>query len=697
MAMQFKTKDLAGFGCEDMPLAICACGALLQYIKHTQRTEIPHILDLKIERKEDDLILDAITQRNLELVNNLQGGGSGTVMDILDGTATTMGARLLSRWLKRPLRDRVILLKRQNAIDSLINLRHTEQLHKILHGIGDIERILARIALKSARPRDLVHLRYALAQLPAIRQILEIGRAMTDGESAITETGGAAGGRIPTHSQLSSHCCLAGNAPDNKHGCGRIDQITSLIEDLLHNLTDFPQIFELLNRAIIENPPALIRDGGVIARGYSQELDEIRDLGKNADQFLIDLENQEKERTKIPTLKVGYNRIHGYYIEISRLQATQAPMEYIRRQTLKNAERFITPELKQFEDKILSSKSRALALEKSLYEDLLIQLSLELKKLREMAFALAEIDLLNNLAEKAISLKLTKPEFTDSRGIHIEGGRHLVVEHAIEEPFIPNDAELNEQRSLLIITGPNMGGKSTYMRQIALIAILAHIGSFVPAKKAVLGPIDRIFTRIGAADDLAGGRSTFMVEMTETANILNNATQHSLVIMDEVGRGTSTFDGLSLAWAVASHLAVNLKALTLFATHYFELTHLATLHPQISNVHLDAMEYENKIIFLHAVNEGPANKSYGLQVAQLAGISPKVISEAKHKLVQLENYSEAADFHKTKEPLESLSSEEHNQMERLKALEQKLRAIEPNNLAPREALEVLYRLRGELG
>ena len=695
MAVQFKTKDLAGFGCEDMFLAICACGALLQYIKHTQRTEIPHILDLKVERKEDDLILDATTQRNLELVSNLQGGSTGTVVDILDGTATTMGARLLRRWLKRPLRDRITLLRRQNAIDDLISLRRTEQLHKILRGIGDIERILARIALKSARPRDLIHLRYALAQLPKIRQILEIARssrAMTEGEQTIMA-------EVAPAAVVVGGSCIADPETITARGrFGNEDRTMSLIEDLLLHMADFPQIFELLSRAIVENPPALIRDGGVIARGYSQELDEIRDLGKNADQFLINLENQEKERTNISTLKVGYNRIHGYYIEISRLQAVQAPMEYIRRQTLKNAERFIMPELKQFEDKILSSKSRALALEKELYENLLTQLSLELKKLREMAFALAEIDLLNNLAEKAIGLKLTKPEFTDSREIYIEGGRHLVVEHTTVEPFIPNDAELNEQRSLLIITGPNMGGKSTYMRQIALIAILAHIGSFVPAKKAILGPIDRIFTRIGAADDLASGRSTFMVEMTETANILNNATQHSLVIMDEVGRGTSTFDGLSLAWAVASHLAVNIGALTLFATHYFELTHLAALHPQISNVHLDAMEYENRIIFLHAVNEGPANKSYGLQVAQLAGIPPRVIGEAKHKLIQLENYSEAADFyktslHKTKEPL---SLKEHNQMEQLKVLEQKLRAIEPNNLAPREALEILYRLREEL-
>lgn len=637
---QFKTKDLSGFGCEDFPVAIAACGCLLQYAKNTQRTALPHISGLNIERREDSVILDAATQRNLELVNNLQGGTNNTLADILDQTATSMGSRLLRRWLKRPLRNHEILFERQLAISDLQSSQTIDEIYATLHSIGDIERILARIALKSARPCDLVQLRFALSLLPKIQNIL---------------------------------------APNT----------SSKIKELQKKLEEFPEVFNLLSDAIVENPPVIIRDGGVIAAGFHKELDEIRNLSKHADQFLIDLENQEKERTGITTLKVGYNRIHGYYIEISQGQITKAPLEYIRRQTLKNAERFITPELKEFEDKVLSSRSRALTLEKAIYEEILEKLCLHLQPLQNMATALAELDALNNLSERARTLKLVKPEFTDQIGIHIEEGRHLVVEHCIESPFVPNDTELNDKRSLLIITGPNMGGKSTYMRQVALITILAYVGSFVPAKKVILGPIDRVFTRIGAADDLASGRSTFMVEMTETANILNNATSQSLVLMDEIGRGTSTFDGLSLAWATASHLATKIRALTLFATHYFELTHLPKIISHITNIHLDAIEHEDKIIFLHAVSEGPANKSYGLQVAQLAGIPPKVINEAKQKLAQLENYSEAADFATTiiaEKNLEPKQQPEQNE------LVLKLQSIDPNNLTPKEALEFLFKL-----
>jgi DNA mismatch repair protein MutS len=468
---------------------------------------------------------------------------------------------------------------------------------------------------------------------------------------------------------------------------GLLAQNTSTkIKELQTKLKEFPNLLDLLNRAIIENPPTLIRDGGVIATGYKQELDELRNLSENADQFLINLETQEKERTGIATLKVGYNRIHGYYIETSRIQAAQAPIEYIRRQTLKNAERFITPQLKEFEDKVLSSRSRALALEKAIYEELLEQLCQYLKSLQVMADALAELDVFNNLAERAITLKLVKPAFSNQIGISIDAGRHPIVEQCLENPFVPNNTELNNDRRMLIITGPNMGGKSTYMRQAALITILAYTGSFVPAKKTIIGPVDRIFTRIGAADDLAGGQSTFMVEMTETANILNNATAHSLVLMDEVGRGTSTFDGLALAWSAATYLATRIKALTLFATHYFELTHLPKIIPHIANIHLDAMEYEDKIVFLHAVNEGPANKSYGLQVAQLAGIPREVINEAKQKLAQLENYSEAADFTITD------TSEKPDQPEKTHPIITKLKSTDPNNFTPKEALEFLFRL-----
>ena len=640
LTQQFKTQDLGGFGCEDLPIAIAACGCLLQYVKDTQRTALPHILGLNIERREDSVILDATTQRNLELVNNLQGGTNNTLADILDQTATSMGSRLLRRWLKRPLYNQEVLFERQEAISDLQATQVINELYSTLRNIGDIERILARIALKSARPRDLVQLRYALFLLPKIHEHL---------------------------------------APCT----------STKIKELQKKMGEFPELFNLLNNAIVENPPVIIRDGGVIAAGYHKELDEIRNLSKHADQFLISLETQEKERTGITTLKVGYNRIHGYYIEISRIQATQAPIEYIRRQTLKNAERFITPQLKEFEDKILSSRSRALTLEKSIYEEILEQLCQHLQPLQTMATALSELDVLNNLAERATTLKLVKPKFTNNVGIHIEAGRHLIVEQCIEDPFVPNDTELNSNHSLLIITGPNMGGKSTYMRQVALITILAYIGSFVPAKKVVIGPIDRIFTRIGAVDDLASGRSTFMVEMTETANILNNATSHSLVLMDEIGRGTSTFDGLSLAWATASHLATKIQALTLFATHYFELTHLPKIIPNIINIHLDAIEHEDKIVFLHAVNDGPANKSYGLQVAQLAGIPAKVINEAKQKLNQLENYSEAADFASSNN-FEQNSTLDQNPKQSELIL--KLQSIDPNNFTPKEALELLFKL-----
>lgn len=634
---QFKTRDLSGFGCLDLPIAIAAAGCLLQYVKDTQRTAIPHIRGLNIERREDSVILDTITQRNLELVSNLQGGKDNTLAEIFDQTATPMGSRLWRRWLKRPLRNQEILRERQAAIEDLLSPQFVNELYKLLRNIGDIERILARIALKSARPRDLVQLRFTLFLLPQLQILLT-------------------------------------------------QNTSEKIKELQNKLGEFPELLNLLNRAIIENPPVIIRDGGVIAPSYKPELDELRNLSENADQFLIDLEIQEKERTGIATLKVGYNRIHGYYIETSRIQAAQAPVEYIRRQTLKNAERFITPQLKEFEDKVLSSRSKALALEKALYEELLEQLCQYLQPLQIMAEALAELDVLNNLAERATTLKLVKPEFSDKIGIYIDAGRHPIVEHCLEKPFVPNNTELSDDRRMLIITGPNMGGKSTYMRQTALITILAYTGSFVPAKKVVIGPIDRIFTRIGAADDLAGGQSTFMVEMTETANILNNATANSLVLMDEVGRGTSTFDGLALAWSSAIHLANKIQALTLFATHYFELTHLPKIIPHIANIHLDAMEHGNSIVFLHAVNEGPANRSYGLQVAQLAGVPREVINEAKQKLVQLENSSEKNDFaSQNKEPIQT-------QEPKYNELVAKLKSIDPNNFTPKEALEFLFKL-----
>jgi DNA mismatch repair protein MutS len=638
---KFKVQDLSGFDCLHLPLALSAAGCLLQYTKETQRTTLHHVHSLKIERHEDSVILDATTRRNLELLNNLQGTNENTLISILDKTATTMGSRLLCRWITRPLRDRNILFNRQQAIQNVIDNPNIK-LRDNLSGISDIERVLARVALKSARPRDLTALRETFSLLPTIQ------------------------------TQLQNF-----TAP--------------LLQEIARNIKEFPTLHDLLTRAIIENPPVVIRDGGVIADGYDKELDELRSLSKNASDYLLKLEQREREKTGITTLKVGFNRIHGYYIEISRGQAQQAPSEYIRRQTLKNAERFITPELKQFEDKVLSSHSRALAREKMLYEQLLDKLLIHLTELQTCAQAITELDVLNNLAERAKNLNLVAPQLSDEPKIEIIGGRHLVVEQTSSEPFIPNDTLLNDKRHMLIITGPNMGGKSTYMRQTALIVLLAYIGSFVPAKQARIGAIDRIFTRIGSADDLASGRSTFMVEMTEMANILHNATAQSLVLMDEVGRGTSTFDGLSLAWASSAYLAENIKALTLFATHYFELTALPEHISNTANVHLDAIEHDDTIVFLHAVQEGAANQSYGIQVAQLAGVPHNVIQQAKQKLLQLENNSDKTNSI----PINKNEPQQYDLFTTVQPhpVLEKLNDIDPDSLSPKEALELIYKLK----
>jgi DNA mismatch repair protein MutS len=642
LTQQLQTHDLAGFGCAELTVAISAAGCLLHYAKDMQRSALPHIRAIHVEQREESVILDAATRRNLELTINLNGGREHTLFAVLDRTHTPMGSRLLQRWLNRPIRQQALLLARQQAISSLIDNRYYENLHLLLRGIGDLERIVARIALKSARPRDLTQLRNALALLPEIQTQL---------------------------APLSA----------------------SLVDQLRAQINTFPVLLDLLQRAIVENPPVVIREGGVIAAGYHSELDELRNLSENAGQFLVDLELRERQRTGISTLKVGFNRVHGYYIEISRGQAAQAPADYIRRQTLTNAERFITPELKNYEDKALSARSRALALEKSLYDDLLEKLLIDLIKLQETAAGLSELDVLTALAECADELNFVRPELTDMPGVCIEGGRHPVIEQVLDKPFVPNDTVLTPERRMLIITGPNMGGKSTYMRQTALITLLAMIGSFVPAKRAVIGPVDRIFTRIGAADDLASGRSTFMVEMTETANILHNATANSLVLMDEIGRGTSTFDGLALAFSCAEYLAQHLKCYTLFATHYFELTTLADTMSGVANIHLDAVEHGDSIIFLYAVNEGPANQSYGLQVAQLAGVPRAVIKRAKEKLVELENHSHAISHRvqTNQGPHQGelfLTQEEH-------PVVAALQNIQPDELSPKEASEVLYRLK----
>ncbi|GIA50592.1 DNA mismatch repair protein MutS [Vibrio cholerae] len=639
---QFGTRDLVGFGVEQAKLGLCAAGCLIQYVKDTQRTALPHIRSLTWDRQDQSVILDAATRRNLELTHNLAGGTDNTLAEVLDHCATPMGSRMLKRWIHQPMRDNAALNQRLDAITELKETALYGELHPVLKQIGDIERILARLALRSARPRDLARLRHAMQQLPELHSVMSELK-----QPHLTE--------LRTHAEPMDGLC------------------------------------DLLERAIKENPPVVIRDGGVIADGYSAELDEWRDLANGATEFLERLEAEERDRHGIDTLKVGYNNVHGFYIQVSRGQSHLVPPHYVRRQTLKNAERYIIEELKQHEDKVLNSKSRALALEKQLWEELFDLLLPHLEQLQQLAASVAQLDVLQNLAERAENLEYCRPTLVQEAGIHIQGGRHPVVERVMNEPFIANPIELNPQRRMLIITGPNMGGKSTYMRQTALIALMAHIGSYVPAESAQIGPLDRIFTRIGASDDLASGRSTFMVEMTETANILHNATRNSLVLMDEIGRGTSTYDGLSLAWASAEWLAKEIGAMTLFATHYFELTELPNVLPHLANVHLDAVEHGDGIAFMHAVQEGAASKSYGLAVAGLAGVPKPVIKNARAKLQQLELLSSQPA--ETRKPSRVDIANQLSLIPEPSAVEQALAGVDPDQLTPRQALDMLYQLK----
>jgi DNA mismatch repair protein MutS len=648
LAEQFGTKDLAGFGCADKPLAIAAAGALLAYVKETQKSALPHLLSMSTEERDSALIMDPATRRNLELDSSLGGDADLTLAGVFDRTATPMGGRLLRRWLHRPVRDRQILRSRYAAVAVLIEDAQFTKIHDALRAVGDLERILARVALRSARPRDLTQIRGALGSLP---QLL-----------------------LPLRG-LSSR----------------------LLRELADAVSDHRDEHALLCRAVVESPPHYLRDGGVIASGFDPELDELRLLGSDTESYMLDLERRERERTGLSSLKLGFNRVQGFFIEVNRSQADAVPTDYLRRQTVKSAERFITPELKSFEDKVLGARDRSLAREKSLYEGLLDSLSAKLGALQATSTALAQIDVLANFAERAVTLDCVQPQLVEEPMLRVDAGRHPVVERAGSEPFIPNDLRFDDSRRMLIITGPNMGGKSTYMRQTALIVILAHVGCFVPAKLAVLGPMDRIFTRIGASDDLAGGRSTFMLEMTETANILNNATDRSLVLMDEVGRGTSTFDGLSLAWACAAYIAKKIRAFTLFATHYFELTSLPAEIPGVANVHVEAMEHGDRLIFLHSVKEGPASQSYGLQVAALAGIPKSVTAQARRYLTELERERDALRSFTSPQGELALfapsgAAAASSELPLSAALTE-LRAIDPDSLSPKAALDLVFRLR----
>ncbi len=641
LCQQFSTRDLAGFGCDDFTLGLEAAGALLGYAKLTQGQGISHVRSIQVYAAERTVRMDAATRRNLEITQTLRGEPAPTLLSLLDTCATNMGSRLLHHWLHHPLRDRTALRARLDAVEKLIV--PCLPVHNQLKPCVDIERITSRIALRSARPRDLSGLRDTLVQLPQLRAL------------------------------------LSNNA-------------STLVSELSSALLPDSALVALLQKTLHTEPSSVLREGGVIADGLDAELDELRGIQTHCGDFLLALEARERARSGITTLKVEYNRVHGFYIEVSAAQSANVPDDYRRRQTLKNAERYITPELKAFEDKALSANDRALAREKFLYEQLLDQLSTYIAPLQTIAAAIAELDVLATFAERAATLNYSAPTFTDKAVLRISKGRHPVVEAQAQErnngQFIANDTELNDQRQMLLITGPNMGGKSTYMRQVALITLLAHCGSFVPADEAVLGEIDQIFTRIGSSDDLAGGRSTFMVEMTEAANILHNATEKSLVLVDEIGRGTSTFDGLALAYAIARHLLERNLSYTLFATHYFELTRLNEEFQQLANVHLAAIEHQHTIVFLHAVNEGAASQSYGLQVAALAGVPNEVIRNAKKQLRALEQNSAAqnpqgdlfAAVPDVPEP------EEHPVLGAL-------RDVQPDELSPKAALEKLYALK----
>ncbi|HEY1137455.1 MAG TPA: DNA mismatch repair protein MutS [Xanthomonadaceae bacterium] len=643
----FNLHDLTGFGIEDRTLAIAAAGALLGYVEETQKQRLPHLTSIRVETSDGAIAMNAATRRHLELDTRVDGDTRHTLLGVLDTTVTPMGGRLLRRWLHRPLRDRQVVTERHDAVERLIDARADADVREAFRGLGDIERILSRVALRSARPRDLSTLRDALLLMPKVRKAL-------DG--------------------IDSPRLLA----------------------LCAELGEHDAQAAWMARAIVQQPPLLARDGGVIAEGYDAELDELRQLSTNADQFLIDLEARERASSGIPTLKVGYNRVHGYFIEISKGQADKAPVHYTRRQTLTGAERYITEELKQFEDKVLSARERALSREKLLYEQILDELNRDLEPLKRAAGALSELDVLACFAERARELDWSRPTLVDDAAIRIERGRHPVVEAVRDDPFEPNDLMLDGghgegSRRMLVITGPNMGGKSTYMRQNALIVLLAHIGSFVPASKAELGPIDRILTRIGAGDDLARGQSTFMVEMSETSYILHHATAQSLVLMDEIGRGTSTYDGLALAEACAKHLANANRCYTLFATHYFELTALAQPGSGIANVHLDAVEHGDTLVFMHAVKDGPADRSFGLQVAALAGLPKSVVREARGRLAELEQ--------RRNDPAPVLSAQALDAPQQFglftpsSAALDALSAIDPDELTPKQALEALYRLK----
>ncbi len=639
---QFNVRDVTAFECEQHPQATATAGALLQYAIDMWGRELTHIHRLKIEHSSEFLQIDAHSWRNLEIETTLLGDTKNSLLNLFDRCHTTMGSRQLRRWFRYPVRDHDEVRRRHRIIEHVLENTDIESISTTLRNIGDMERIASRIAAQTVKPLDLVRLKGALRQIPTLVQLLN-----------------------------------PENHTDLQQLCNRLDAI--------------PELSNLLEQAILNEPAALLRDGGVIKKGYDPQLDEWMSLKDDSGQALIELESREKKRTGIRNLKIEYNRVHGYYIEVSRLQTDRIPQNYTRRQTLKHTERYITEELQQFESRILNAKEQTLAREKELYEQLITHLQQFIERIQQTAQALAEIDVLVNFAVLSRVLNLHRPELTTKSGITIENGRHVLIESVLQKPFIPNSIELDQYNRLLLITGPNMGGKSTYMRQTALIVMLSHTGCYVPANAAIIGPIDRIFTRIGASDDLVGGHSTFMVEMTEMATILHSATEASLVLVDEIGRGTSTYDGLALSWACAVSLLNDVRAMTMFSTHYFEITALVNEYSGVRNVHLDAVQHKGEIVFMYDVKIGATNQSYGIQVAKLAGIPEKVIGRAKARLEKLSNAM--PDY-------ENIDAQGTCQTSIFKvptlpnapALN-RLKEIQPDSLSPREALQVLYELK----
>ena len=643
LSLQFKTHDLSGFGIENAELGLSAAGALWIYLKDTQKIELPHIHSIIKEEMNTFLYLDMMTRHHLELTSTSSQHENSTLFAILNNTATPMGARLLHRWIHQPIRDRIEINHRLSIVENILCTQLYTELYPCLKKIGDLERILSRLSMRNARPKDFVKLKHALSALPELQTIF----SSTD---------------------------------------------YPIFQDIQQKINTFPEQVILLHQAIEDNPPLLIREGGVIKARYNETLDHLRNLSQGACDYLTQLESRERQRTGISSLKIEYNKVHGYYIEISKAQAKLVPSDYIRKQTLKNNERYIIEELKAHEDKVLSSQNEALSLEKQLYDELFDLLLPQLKSLQETATFCAYLDVLQNFSERAHTNEYTKPTLVDNKEIMIQSGKHPIIEQLTQEPFIANPVELHKNRELLIITGPNMGGKSTYMRQVALIIIMSHIGCYVPAQEAKIGAIDRIFTRIGACDDLSSGRSTFMVEMTESANILHNATENSFILLDEIGRGTSTYDGLALAWSIASYIADNIQAMTLFSTHYFEMTQLSEHHNNIANIHFEAIEHNQSIAFMHQVKEGAANKSYGVQVAQLAGLPQSVITLAKNKLIALELENPNQNNSHVKENNQERIDEYHtlkNTMETIAPILEEIEEVDINQLSPIDALNLL--------